>query len=272
MCFRARSSSTPPILAGVCGVDVCAWARISAAPAIPGWGVWVSVCLCARSACTPPILAGMRGVGVCAPAWVSAAPRHSWLGCWGLRVGLHLLPVPRLSWLGCWGVCVSVCALLPYPASPSFVGRCRCVCLSSGFCCAPLFVVGALEFVCFCARGPLVARESRLGCGCLCLGSGFGLAPQLLTGLLRCVCRRARSVRTLPLLAGVCCVRVGCCLEPVSVPWFVAGCPPRPSFRHPVGVVAWHRSGCLGCGQRVASLAYLVAPHWCATPPSVQSL
>ena len=28
----ARSACTPPLLAGVCGVGVCAWARVSAAP------------------------------------------------------------------------------------------------------------------------------------------------------------------------------------------------------------------------------------------------
>ena len=32
VCLRARSACIPPLLAGVCGVGVCAWARVSAAP------------------------------------------------------------------------------------------------------------------------------------------------------------------------------------------------------------------------------------------------
>ena len=61
VCSCAHSACTPPLLARVCGVGVCAWARVSAAPrhswlgcwgagafvcplclyaATPGWGVW----------------------------------------------------------------------------------------------------------------------------------------------------------------------------------------------------------------------------------------
>ena len=32
VCLCARSACTPPFLAGVCGVGVCAWARVPAAP------------------------------------------------------------------------------------------------------------------------------------------------------------------------------------------------------------------------------------------------
>ena len=65
VCLCARSACTLPLLAGVYGVGVCAWARVSAAPrhSWPGcWGVCVFVC---ASACTPPLLAGVCGVGVC---------------------------------------------------------------------------------------------------------------------------------------------------------------------------------------------------------------
>ena len=119
--LRARSSCTPPLLADVFGVGVCAGARVSAAPC-HSWlgcrGVCVLVCalclyratpacslLCGRVClgswfgCTPPLLAGVCGVGVCAWARVSAASRHSWLGC--------------------WGVCLPVCALRLYPATPA---------------------------------------------------------------------------------------------------------------------------------------------------------
>ena len=99
VCLFARSACTPPLLAGVCGVGVCAWARVSAAtrhswlgcavwvcvlglgfrlrPATPGLGVGLCLCLYVRSACTPPLLAGVCGVGVCAWARTLAAPRHS---------------------------------------------------------------------------------------------------------------------------------------------------------------------------------------------------
>ena len=147
--------------------------------AIPGWGVGVCACWCARSACTVPILAEVRGVGVCALARVSAAPRNSWLGPPVVRGGVHPLPVPRLSWRGCWGVCVSVCALLLYPANPGWGVRCGCVCLDSGFICAPPFLALVLGCVCVCVRARLVPRQSWHGCAvwvCV-LGLGFRLRP-----------------------------------------------------------------------------------------------
>ena len=73
-------------------------------------------------------------------------------------------------------------------------------------------------------------------------------------------------------LAGVCGVWVGNCLASVPVPWFVAGCARCQGLRHPVAVVAWHLSVCLGCSRRRASLARLVAPRWCPAPCRVRSL
>ena len=148
VCSCARSACTPPLLAGVCSVGVCAWARVSAAPrqswlgcwgvrlraplltrhswlgcmawvcvvglgfqlrpASPGWGVGVCLCWCACSACTPPLLARVCVMGVCAWAWVLAAPRLSWLGCWAVRVCVLAPLVPRHTWLGC---AVWVCVL-----------------------------------------------------------------------------------------------------------------------------------------------------------------
>ena len=360
VCLRARSAHTAPFLAGLCGVGVCAWARVSAAPrhswlgcwvrcvlvcplrlypATPGWGVRRGrvclgsvfrsaspllagvlgcACLCATSAFTPPLLAGVCGVGVCAWARVSAAPRHSWLGCaawvcvlglgfrlrpatpgwgvgvlcvllcalrlylatpgWGVRCGrvclgsgLGCAPpllagalgvrvcvctplVPRHSWLGCavWA-CVLGLGFRLRPATPGWAVRCGCVSLGSGFSCAPPLLDGVLGFVCACVCAPLVPRHSWLGCavwvcvlglgfrlhptnpgggvgvlcvlacalrlylaspgwgvrcGCLCLGSGFGCAPPLLAGVLGCACLCARSACTPPLLAGLCGVGV----------------------------------------------------------------
>ena len=149
--FCALSSCTLPVLLGVCGVGVCAWARFSAAPGHSLRGFLGCVCLCGppnstrqglpevRGACvrvqilssTVPIRARVCGVGVCATVQVPAASRHSWLGCWSvcfcvraLRVpcqswlgfvvracGFGFLLAPRQFWLGCSGVCDCVCAL-----------------------------------------------------------------------------------------------------------------------------------------------------------------
>ena len=284
------------VLAGLCGVGVCAWAWVWAAPrqsglgcavwvcvlglgfrlhpATPGWGVGVCVCLCVRFACSPLLLAGVCGVGVCVRALVSAAPRHSWLGCWGVCVlvcALRLYPAipgwvcvvgvcawarvlagPRLSWRGCWGVrvcvpappvprhswlgfavwacvnglgfwrhpatpgwgdgvCVFVCGLRLYPATPGWGVRCRCVCLGSGFGCAPPLLPGVFGFVCVCVCAPLVPRNSWLGCAvwvCL-LGLGFRLGPAIPGWSVGMSARlRAHSSCTPPLLAGVCGVGV----------------------------------------------------------------
>ena len=186
------------------------------------------VCWCACSSCTPPLLAGVCGLGVCAWARVSAAPCHSWLGCWAL--------------------CVLVCALCLHPATPGWGARCRCVCLGSGFGCAPPLLAGVLGCVCARVRALLAARHSWLGCGvwvcafglgfllrpatpgwdvgvcvfvcllplypatsgrgarrgCVCLGSGFGCAPPLLAAVLGCACLSACPPCTPPLLTGVC--------------------------------------------------------------------
>ena len=101
VCLCTRSACTPPLLAGVCGVGVCAGARVSAAPrhswlgcwdvclfvcvirlypATPGWGVWCGcVCLGSGFGCALPVLAGVFGC-VCVCVRAPLVPRHSWLG------------------------------------------------------------------------------------------------------------------------------------------------------------------------------------------------
>ena len=465
VCLRARSACTRPLLAGVCGVGVCAWARAWAAPclswlefwglcvfvcgvclypAIPGWGVLCGcVCLGSCFGCPPPLLAGVLGC-VCVFGRGPLVPCHSWLGCWGVCVGVHplLLPdhsslgfavwvcvlglevclrpacpgrgvgvcvclcarsactlpllgglcsvgvcasaqvsaAPCLSWLGCCGFCVFVCTLLLYPATPGWRVRCGCVCLRLNFGRALPLLAGVLGCLCVCGPAPLVPRHSWLGCavwpcvlalgfwlrpatpgwgvavcvcvfgraplvprhswlacwgvcvgvhpllvpcrflaevcrvgvsalarvsaaprlswlgcwgvclfvcavrvypathgwgvrcGCLCLGSGFGCPPPHLAGVFGCVSPCAPSACTAPLLARVCGVWIWCCLAPVPVPWFVAGCARCLSLRHPVAVDAWHLSVCLGCGRQRASVACLVALLWCAAPRPVWSL
>ena len=198
--------------------------RFRLCPATSGLGAGLFVC----SSCTPPLLAGVCGLGVCAWARVSAAPRHSWLGC--------------------WAVCVLVTALCLHPATPGSGARCGCVCLGSGFGCAPPLLAGVLGCLCAPVRAPLAPRHSWLGCAvwvcvlglgfrlrpatpgwgvgvclfvcllplysatlgrgarrrCVCLGSGFGCAPPLLAGVWGCACLCACPPCTQPLLAGVC--------------------------------------------------------------------
>ena len=175
------------------------------------------MCSCACSACTPPLLAGVCGVAVGDGARVSAAPRHSWLGCWGVRVGVRAPPVPRHSWRGCavWA-CELGLGFRLRPATPGWgVGVCVCWCRRSP-CTLPLlagacgvgvcawFVFGLLPatpgwsvglFVCSCACLPTYPATPGWGvrCWCVCLGSGFGCAPPLLAGVLGCLCSRVRT-------------------------------------------------------------------------------
>ena len=154
-------------------------------------GVLGCACFCARSACTPPPLAGVCGEGVCAWTPVLAAPRLSWLG-----------------------VCVFVCALWLYPATPGWGVRRGCVCLGSGFSCAPPLLAGVLGGVRICVPALLVPRQFRLGCAAwVCvLGLWFRLRPATPgSGVWVCVLLCARSACTPPFLAGVCCVTVWCC-------------------------------------------------------------
>ena len=195
----ARAASVPGLwtLGSLLLCGVCVWVLVvfglgfRLRPATPGWGDRVGVCLCARSACTPPLLAGVCGVGVCAWARVSAAPRHSLLGC--------------------WGVCVFVCPLRLYPAIPGWGVWCGCVCLGSGFGCAPPLLAGVMGWVCVFVPAPLVPRHSWLVCVvwvCV-LGLGFRLRPATPGwGVGLCVCSCAGSACTPPFLAGVCGVCV----------------------------------------------------------------
>ena len=230
LCLCARSACTPPLLAEVCRVGLCAWARTSAAPrhswlrcsgvcvfvcalllypASPGWGVRCGfVCLCWNFGCALQHLAGLLG-SVCVRVHAPSVPCHSWLGCavlvcvLGLRFWLR--PPFFAGVLGC--VCVFVCALGLYPATPGWGVRCGCVCLGSGFGCAPPTLAGVLGCVCVCVHAPFVPCHSWLGCVvwvCV-LGLGARLRPAipgLIFGVYVCWC--ARCACTLPLLAWVC--------------------------------------------------------------------
>ena len=195
VCSCAPSVFTPPLLAGVCGVGVCAWAWVSAAPRhswLRCWGVCVFVC---PLSLFTPLLAGMCGACVCIWASGSAAPRNSWLEC------------P--------GVCVFVCPLRLYPATPGWGVRRGCVCFGLGLGCAPPLLAGVLGFACARVPAPLVPGHCWLGfvVWVCVLGLGFWLRPATPGwGVGACVCSCAPSACTPPLLAGVC--RVGMSLGP----------------------------------------------------------
>ena len=106
----ARSACNPPFLARVCGVGVCAWVRVSAAPRhswLGCWGLCVFVCALRLYPATP--------------GWGERC------GCVSLGSGLGCAPPLLAGVLGC--VCVFVCALRLYPTTPGpGAGLCVLVC------------------------------------------------------------------------------------------------------------------------------------------------
>ena len=213
-------------------------------PATPGWGVGVFVCLCVRSACTAPLVGRVCGVGVCAWARILPPPRHSWLGCWGsVCACVRALLVPRPSWLQCGGVLVCVRApLVPRhswlgcavwacvlelgfrlcPATPRWGVRCGCVCLGSGFSCAPPLLARVLVCLCVpvCALRLYPATPGwGVRCGSVCFGSESRLRPASCGwGVGVCVCLCACPACNQPLLAAVVVCGLG-------VTWHLFWCP-----------------------------------------------
>ena len=165
VCLCARSACTLPLLFGVCGVGVCAWARVSAAPrhslvgcwdvcvfvctlclypATPGWGVRCGcVCLGSGLGCAPPLLAGVLGC-VCVCDRAPLVPRQFRLGCavWVSVLGLGF-------WLR--------------PATPGWVFvMCVCLCAHSA-CTLPLLAGVCSVVVCVWAGVSAAPRHSLLG-------------------------------------------------------------------------------------------------------------
>ena len=202
VCLCARSACTLPLLAGVCSVGVCAWARVSAAPHhswLGCWGLCVFVCalclylvnpgwdaqcgcVCLGSAfgCAPALLAGVLG-SVCVCVRAPLVPHHSWLGC--------------VVWV--------------------------CVCLSSGFGCALPLLAGVLGSVCVCVCAPLVPRRFSLGRAVWVCVLVLGLLLRFATpgwGVGVCVCLFAGSACTPPLLAWMCGVGMRAWIRLSAVP------------------------------------------------------
>ena len=104
-------------------------------------------------------------------------------------------------------MCVFVCALRMYPATPGSGVRCDCVCLGSGFGCAPPLLAGVFGCVFVCVRAPPVPCNSWLGLAVwVCVpGLRFWLRPATPgCSVAVCVCLCARSAFPLPLLTGMC--------------------------------------------------------------------
>ena len=213
---------------GMCVFGLVFWLH----PATPGWGVGVCVCWCGRSACTFPLLAGVRAVCVCVWARVSPAPRHSWLGC--------------------WAVCVLVWALRLHLSTPGWGARRGCVCLGSGFGCAPRLLAGVLGCVCAGVGAQPAPRHSWLGCApWVCVfGLDFCNAPPLLAGVLGCVCAGVGAPLAprhswLGCAPWVCVFGLGTRLHPATpgVCWCgrLACTPPLLAGMRAVGVCVWAR-------------------------------
>ena len=240
MCLCACSACTPPLLTGVFGVGVHAWARVLAAPRhsyLGCWGVCVFVCalrlypatpcwsmqsgcVCCGSGfgCAPPLVAGVLGC-LCVCLRAPLVPRQSCLGCavWVCVLGLGFWLRPGTPG---WGVGVCVCLYARSPFTPPLLAR---VC-----------GVGV------CASAQVLAAPHHSWPGC------WGV----------CVCLCACSACTPPLLAGVCGLGVCGCARVSAAPrhsWlgYWAVCvfvcllrlyPATPGW----GV--WCRRACLGSG------------------------
>ena len=262
VCLCAPSACTQPLLAGVCGVGVCAWARDSAAPRhswLGCWGVCVFVCalrlyhathgsvvrcgcVCWGSSfgCSPPLLAGLLGC-VCACVRGPLVPRHSWLGCaaWVFVLGLGFWLRPATPG---WGVGVCVC-LVRAPLVPrhSWLGCAVRLCvLRLGFRLRPAtpgWGVGVFlcVFVCLLRLYPATPGWG-VRCGCACLGSGFGCAAPLLAGASGCAraCVRSPLVPRhcwLGCVVRVCVLGLGFRLRPATPGWAVGVCVPVCALR-----------------------------------------
>ena len=98
--------------------------------------------------------------------------------------GLAFTP-PILA--GLLGGFVFVCALRLYPAIPGSAVQCGCLCLGSGFGCAPPFVVEVLGCARLCARSALTPPILARVFGRVCLFA-LGPYPRIRGSGVRCGC------------------------------------------------------------------------------------
>ena len=270
VCLCACSACTPPLLAGVCGVGVCAWARVSAAPRLSWlgcWGVCVLVCVVLLYPATPGW--GVRCGCVCSGSGFGCAPPLL-VGVCGVWFGRCLAPVPVPWFVVCCARCPDlrhlVAALAWHLSSCRGCGRRRAslACLvAPRWCAAPRLVwslsVLQLAFLspwCLSPGGGLASPALLGGCaghaeagqepGSLCLP----LAPAEAGAL--------GSLRVVPVwgpamglsLAGLSGVGLGlralrclACVDPVTD---ASGFPYRPSFDGGLS----RCTGAVSCGRR----------------------
>ena len=160
VCLCARPACTPPLLAGVCGVGVCAWAQVWAAPRYSWLGRW-GVCVFVRMSCLYPAIPG-GVVCVCVGLSFVCSPVFSWLGCWGAwplvcaaSVSRHL-PGGAACGVGVCGSCRGWGLPPPLPFFSGCEGRCgtrpcRVVALR-----CPTLAVQVLGLVVSVPRSPLL--------------------------------------------------------------------------------------------------------------------
>ena len=265
----ARSACILLFPARVCGVAVCAWVRVSAAPRHSWarcWGMCVVVYAPHPVPCTswPGLRCGgvCSGLGCCRAQPLLAGVLGRVFAC------VRAPPVPRPSWLGCavwachsgcWGVCAFVRVPLFAPRHSSRGGVCVSLfgfCLISGF--SPGLGAGVRGLLYALRSFPVTFWGTACGvgvCGCCC---GWGLFPPPLWFLFL-------------IFAGGGCRGVSCRGLVVSVAGRPslgsrAHCPPFPSrsgcafvlFFLPVPALARCVSACSGC----PSLPWAAALGW----------
>ena len=246
VCLCARSACTPPLLAGLCCVGVCAWAQVSAAPRLP----WLGCC----------------GVLVCVLALL--VPCQSWLGCavWVCVLELGFRLRIASSDLG-YGVCVFVCSLRLYLATPGWGVRRGCVCFDLGFGCAPPLLAGVMACLCVRVRPLLVPRHSWLGCAVWVSALGLRLQLRPATpgsgiGVCLCVLRLYPVTPRWGVLCGRVCFGLRLRLHPTPPCWSVGVCvrscarfactPPLLAGVYGAGVCAWARVSAAPCHSWLA--------------------
>ena len=202
-----------------------------------------------------PLLAGVRWRRWCVVC-----------GVWRWCVGAVVAGV----WCG-WSLAVCVSPLVPF----SLV----LVCVWVGFRLRPA-TPGWGVGLCACSActQPLLATGAR--CGCVCLGSGFGCAPQLLAGVLGCVrAPLAPSHSWHGCAVWVCVFGLGFRLRPATPGWGVGLCA-CPACTQPllarvrgVGVCVWAlvsaapRHSWLGCWAVVLGTLSHAAVRVCVCVP-----
>ena len=200
-------------------------------------------CVCGVLGHLAPVQPCARSVhcNVCAVSWATGCSSTvCTLGVLCCVSGIlgHLAPVHRCAPSVCCTECC-VCGILRHLAPVHWRARwVRCVACAGPPCGARTCPSGQLHFV--AGRGWVPSGRAHVHLDGRCSVTTRGCA--------RCWARVHPDGNW-------------CCWAPVLVPSFIPCCARFQDLRHPVAVVDWHLSVRLGCGRRLASLAYFVAPR-----------